>query len=421
MSQQILKKKEERAKLVSQAREILDLAEKENRALTSEEEVRQDALFNDADKLTSEIDRLERMEKVEIEARAKSQAVAETAAIESRGESTITPELRAGAQRVFKRFLADGPRGLSQEDVDVMKRYNIAVENRTMAAFNAGQSEMLTPQEFSTKLIEDVTKKVAVRRLAQSITLTTLAGFHAPTLAEDTEESDATGELTAPSSASDIEFGSRELRPHQFTKKILLPIALLQSSPFDIEGLAVKQLGSKRARKEESMFCNGSGTGEALGLFTASNFGIPTSRDTVCGDSSDFTWDGMIDVIAALREEYQVGAKFLLARNAWARLRKLKDGEGRYVWQPSVLSGQPNTILDYPYEFSDYVPSTYTTGKYVGIFGNFDWYWIVDFAFNYLQRLDELYAETNQVALINRFWTDGAPVQPAAFVRMKLG
>ena len=69
---------------------------------------------------------------------------------------------------------------------------------------------------------------------------------------------------------------------------------------------------------------------------------------------------------------------------------------------------------------SEWAPNTFTTGEYVGLLGDFSHYWIADALSMQIQRLNELYAETNQVGFIGRLETDGAPVLEEAFVRVKL-
>ena len=69
---------------------------------------------------------------------------------------------------------------------------------------------------------------------------------------------------------------------------------------------------------------------------------------------------------------------------------------------------------------SEFAPNTFTTGKYVGLLGDFSNYWIVDALSMQMQRLSELYAETNQIGFIGRLETDGAPVLEEAFARVTL-
>ncbi|MCI0349387.1 MAG: phage major capsid protein, partial [Acidobacteriales bacterium] len=100
--------------------------------------------------------------------------------------------------------------------------------------------------------------------------------------------------------------------------------------------------------------------------------------------------------------------------------RKLKDGMGQFLWQPGLASGQPDRILDVPVIMSEYAPNTFTTGLYVGIIGDFSYYWIADDLSLTVQRLNELYAETNQIGFIGRLEVDGMPVLAEAFARVKL-
>ncbi len=69
---------------------------------------------------------------------------------------------------------------------------------------------------------------------------------------------------------------------------------------------------------------------------------------------------------------------------------------------------------------SEYAPNTFTTGLYVGLLGDLSYYWIADALSMTVQRLEELYAATNQVGFIGRLETDGMPVLEEAFVRVKL-
>ena len=96
-------------------------------------------------------------------------------------------------------------------------------------------------------------------------------------------------------------------------------------------------------------------------------------------------------------------------------------GTGGYLWYPSVREGEPDRLLGLPMDVSEYAPNTFTSALYVGILGDFSNYWIADSLALEMQRLVELYATTNQVALIGRMESDGMPVLEEAFVRVKLG
>jgi HK97 family phage major capsid protein len=102
------------------------------------------------------------------------------------------------------------------------------------------------------------------------------------------------------------------------------------------------------------------------------------------------------------------------------QIRKLKDGNGQYIWQAGIAGLRPSTILDLPYFLSEYMPSTFTAGQYVGILGDFSYYWIAEALNMEVRRLNELYAESNQTGFIARSEIDGMPVLSEAFVRVQL-
>lgn len=132
------------------------------------------------------------------------------------------------------------------------------------------------------------------------------------------------------------------------------------------------------------------------------------------------TSDALISAQGTLKDAYSSNAVWLFHKDAITKIRKLKDSNNQYLWQPGLQAGIPQTILGLPYVKSDFVPNTFTTGKYIGMLGDFSYYWIVDSLDMQMQILYELYAETNQIGYIGRYEGDGQPVLEEAFVRLKM-
>jgi HK97 family phage major capsid protein len=165
----------------------------------------------------------------------------------------------------------------------------------------------------------------------------------------------------------------------------------------------------------------GPGSNQPLGLFTASDDGIPTSRDVSDGNTAtDIKGDGLINAKFKLKAQYMAGARWLFHRDGIKNIRKLKDSNGNYIWMAGLANGQPDTILEVPYIMSEFAPNTFTTGKYVGLIGDFRFYWIVDALTMELQRLVELYSLSNKIGFVVRAETDAQPVRAEAFARVKL-
>lgn len=125
------------------------------------------------------------------------------------------------------------------------------------------------------------------------------------------------------------------------------------------------------------------------------------------------TFDEIIDLFYSLRAPYRRNAVFLMNDSTVRNLRKLKNGSGDYLWQPSVTAGTPDTILNRPVYTSSYMP-TLEAGKKSIVFGDLSYYWIADREGRTFQRLNELYAPTGQVGFLSSERVDGKLVLPEA-------
>ncbi len=263
-----------------------------------------------------------------------------------------------------------------------------------------------------------------------------------PQLTADPDDADWTTELSVGLDDASMQFGKREFRPTPLAKQIKVSNKLIRAaaaltqftedgeteSPMNVDGLVMDRLGYKFGVAEEKGFLTGTGVRQPLGVFTASADGIDTSRDTTCASTTAIAADDLISTKYSLKAQYWTSKSlaWMFHRTAIAAVRKLKDTNGQYLWAPSGIgqanlrSDQADTILDVPFFASEYVPSTFTAGLYVGILGDWRFYWIVDALAFTVQRLVELYAGSNQIGFIGRKEVDGMPVLAEAFARVIL-
>jgi HK97 family phage major capsid protein len=172
----------------------------------------------------------------------------------------------------------------------------------------------------------------------------------------------------------------------------------------------------------ENGFMTGNGTQQPLGIFTASANGISTDRDVSTGNTAATpTFDGLKAAKYSIKQVYWGAASWIFHRNIMELIAKLKDGNGRYLLQDSVVEGEPDRMLGFPVNLSEFAPNTVATTNYVGILGDHSNYWIVDALDMEIARADELYIRSNQTLFIIRMETDGAPVREEAFARVQLG
>ncbi|MDF2889783.1 MAG: Phage capsid family protein [Clostridia bacterium] len=408
----ILELRQQRAKLVAESRAILDKAEVEKRELTAEDETQYQRMDAEIDKLTKDIDKEEKLqarerELGEVEARTKRPADGKPDA-ENRDNPRGTEEYRAA----FEKFLRNGSNSLSESEKRAMQ-----VDSDT------GGGYLLTPQQFVNEFLMGLDSEVVIRGLARKFTLTTAGSLGVPTLDVDLDDAEWTPELKT-GAATEVSVGKRELKTHQLTKRALISNALIRKTGGKIETLVRERLQYKFGVSEEKAFMTGDGNEKPLGLFTASDKGIGTARDIATGSATGFTGDGLIDARYSIKEGYikDPSTRWLFHRDAIKLIRKLKNAvDGQYIWQPGITGGAPDRILEIPYITSDFCPNTFTNGLYAGILGCFKYYWIADALDMQIQRLVELYAETNQTGFIGRAEVDGMPVLAEAFTRVKCG
>ncbi len=409
MSQKLKELREKRGQLVHDARQLLDKAEAEKRALTAEEEVTYNNIFDQQDKLRSQIEREERLVDAEREAASQSARRSEASQQSSGaapGEFRSTPEYNAA----FNRALVNGVRALPDAEQRALQ-----ADNDSAGGF------IVTPQQFIDALIKDIDNMVYIRQRATKFRVATAASLGAASLASDPADADWTAEILTGREDSDMAFGKRELYPHPLAKRIKVANKLLRMVP-GADALVRQRLAYKFGISQEKGFMIGSGSNQPLGVFTASANGVTTARDVSTGNTgTQVTFDGLISAKFALKSEYWSKADWIFHRDVMASIAKLKDGEGQYLWRQSVIAGEPDTVLGRPVLMSEYAPNTMTSGLYVGILGDFSNYWIADALDMQIQVLKELYAETDQTGYIGRMETDGMPVLAEAFARVKLG
>ena len=157
--------------------------------------------------------------------------------------------------------------------------------------------------------------------------------------------------------------------------------AMLDDAVFDVEAWLAGEISLEFAKQEGAAFISGTGTNRPKGFLTyptattadaARPFG--TLQYIAAGAAGNFgstdPADKLIDLVHALRPAYRQGAVFLMNSSTLARIRKLKDGEGNFLWRPSFAEGQPATLLGYPVIEAQDMPDI-AADSFSIAFGNF--------------------------------------------------
>jgi HK97 family phage major capsid protein len=265
----------------------------------------------------------------------------------------------------------------------------------------------LVPDEFERTLVEALEDENIFRTLANVIT-TSSGDRKIPVVASKGTASWVDEEGIIPE--SDDSFGQVSIGAYKLATLIKVSEELLNDSVFNLEAYISKEFARRIGNKEEDAFFTGDGAGKPTGILGATGgaqIGVTAASATA------LTIDEVLDLFYSLKAPYRNRAVFVMNDATVKAIRKLKDGQGQYLWQPSLQAGTPDTILNRPLRTSAYVPVPAASAKSI-VFGDFSYYWVADRQGRVFKRLNELYATTGQVGFLATQRVDGKLILPEA-------
>lgn len=388
----IVEMREKRAKLWATMEGFLDTHRTSKGVLSADDDATYSNMEKDLNDLTNEIRRMERRDAIEAEL---SKPVGTP--ITAKPQSAPTDKVGRASDAY-------------REDFGLALRGRPLVHNVLSVGVDA-DGGYLVPEEFEKQIVDGLKESNVVRTLAK--TITTQAERKIPiavghSVAQWTEENAAYTE-------SNPTFGQKQIDAYKLTDLIRVSTELLQDSAFPLEPYIRDEFVRAFGVAEEEAFCVGNGTNQPTGIFTANGGEVGVTAAA----TGAITVDELISLIYALKSPYRRNAKFFMHDSTVALIRKLKDGNGAYLWQPSIQQGQPDRLLGYPLYTSPYVPQV-AAGALAVAFGDFKNYWIADRAGRTVQRLNELYAGNGQVGFIATERVDGKVILPEGIKLLKM-
>lgn len=210
-------------------------------------------------------------------------------------------------------------------------------------------------------------------------------------------------------SESDETFTNVTLSAYKVGRLIKVSEELLNDSAVDMESYLASEFARCIAAAEETGFVAGTGSSQPTGIVGGSGVGVTGTA----GTATSVTTDLLIDLYHSLGRPYRREATFLMADSTAKAVRKLKDADNQYIWQPGLVAGQPDVLLGRPVAISDNVPAMAANAKSI-VFAACKYYVISDRVGFTLQRLNELYAANGQVGFRGWRRTDGKLTLAAA-------
>ena len=359
-----------------------------------------DAIFNkmmdEVDKLGKEVVRLEKLEALDVEmSKATSKPLASAPVTRLEEEAPVSKTGR-------------GTKDYTRNFWNVMRSKSVSHE--VLNALQVGtdtEGGYLVPDEYERTLIEALEDQNIFRQLAHVIH-TSSGERKIPVVASKGTASWIDEEAAYPE--SDDSFGQVSIGAYKLATMIKISEELLNDSVFDMPSYIAKEFARRIGAAEEEAFFTGNGTGRPLGILAATGgagVGVTAAK------TDAVTFDEVMDLFYSLRAPYRRNSVFIMNDSTVKALRKLKDGQGQYLWQPAVTAATPDTILNRPVYTSTFMP-TLATGNKTILFGDLGYYWVADREGRSFKRLNELYAPTGQVGFLASQRVDGKLILPEA-------
>jgi len=380
---------EKRAKLWEATKNFVDTHENENGVLSAEDTATYNRMEQEIEDLTNAIDRQQRAEKREAElSKPVNSPLTGKPYVGEKGEEKTgrASDAYKGAMLSAMRSNFRNVSNVLQEGVDSDGGY-------------------LVPVEYDRRLIDVLEEENIMRRLGTKIVT---SGQHKINIAASKPAAawiEEGGSLTF----GDATFDQIYLDAHKLHVAIKVTEELLYDSAFNLENYIINMFGKALANAEEDAFLNGDGTGKPTGIFAATGGGNVQNSLTAALKSDD-----LLDFVYGLKRPYRKNASFIMNDATLASIRKLKDNNGAYIWQPSYQAGEPDRVLGYAVNTSAYAPKNAIS------FGDYSYYNIGDRGTRSFAELRELFAGNGMVGFVAKERVDGKLVLPEAVQILKL-
>lgn len=380
---------EKRAKVWETAKAFVDTHENENGVLNAEDSAAYGRMEQEIEDLTNAIDRVQRAEQREAE-------------LNKPVNSPLTG-------RPYAAEPEDGKQGRASDAyrkamLTALRSNFRQVSNILQEGIDA-DGGFLVPDEYDKRLIDVLEEENIMRNLG---TVITTSGEHKINIAGAKPAAawiEEGGELTF----GDAKFAQKILDAHKLHVAVKVTEELLYDNAFNLEQYIITQFGKALANAEEDAFLNGDGSGKPTGIFDVTGGGTVAATLTAAVKSDD-----ILDLIYGLKRPYRRNASFVINDATLAQLRKLKDNNGAYIWQPSYQAGEPDRLLGFAVHTSAYAPKDGVA------FGDYSYYNIGDRGSRSFKQLNELFAGNGMIGFVAKERVDGKLLLPEAVQILKL-
>lgn len=298
---------------------------------------------------------------------------------------------------------------------DERKSFDAFLRTGDRKALNVGTASaggVLAPSDTSSEILQKIAEYSPVRGLASVITMDGPL-LQLPRLVNDVTVAGVTEMGARPE--SEPTFEQIDLKPFEMAVTIPVTRVMLEDAAMNLEAFLTGHLAQRFGQLEAAWFINGNGTTAAQGILTET---AVSSRDVSLA-SANALGDAIVDTFYGIKSAYSARAAWLMNRATMARVRKLKDSTGAFLWQAGLAPGQPDMLMGRPvYEAVDLADPA--VGATSIVFGDFAAaYTIADRRGLTILRDDYTGAANGIVKLHASRRVGGRVVMPEAITKLK--
>jgi len=383
---------QKRAKIHEDMKAIKAQAVEDKRESLNEDESKRFDEFNaDFDKLTNSIKQQELIEKRDAELAG---AQGDPVVLPKGARSDDNKENAERYAEVFRAYCVRGMADLSNEEKTVLKAGYISEKRQQSTTGSAGG--YMIPTGFSNELEKAMKAFGGMAEASRVYNTSTGNEVEWPTV-DDTGNSSAilAENSDADASTTDVTFAQKTLNAYKTNPGVLKTSReLFTDSAINVEQILGELMGERTGRFENQWFTTGTGSSQPNGVVTAA------SQGKYAAEPTSTTFSEILELLHSVDPAYRIGPKvrFMMNDNTLLQLKKLVVGssDARPLWQPSVAAGQPDLIAGYPYSINQDMANMAASAKSV-LFGDFGKFIIRKVGTPYFRRLDERYADYDQI------------------------
>lgn len=399
--------REQRANIWEQMKALSDRATAENRDLSAEETVSYSKMEADLDALGNRIEREEKLA-----ARAPE---FDRGASPASGPPPVVDEPHGDAdyQAAFAAYIRNEPMSYEQQKA-LQGGFDSSIKNAAGVGTGAAGGYTVPP-EFRDKFIETQKWYGPMLQEAEVIYTDSGANLQWPTN-DDTANVGAILAENSQVTEQDVTFGTASIDSYMYTSKLVrASLQFLQDNAINADSWLAERLGVRVGRILNQHFTTGTGTAQPDGLVTGATVGATSTGSFAT--TGGISYDSLIDLVESLDPAYGggPGLKFMAHQTARKAIRKIKDSQGRPLWEPSLQVGQPDTLLGYGLVLNNDMPAMAQSSKSLG-FGNIRAAYVIRIVKGLtVLRLTERYADFLQVGFLGFERADGTLQDSSAF------